>query len=72
MANKKTARKSAVKKNVIKPRLDDDGNVASPVDVHDTDDPGDETQRRYRYQHAYARKRRIAARRQKSDVPLTA
>ncbi len=53
MAKKKTERKSAARKKVIKPQLDDDGNFASPVDVHDTDDPGDETQRRYRYQYAY-------------------
>jgi len=53
MVKKKTARKSAVKKKVTKPLLDNDGNVASPVDVHDIDDPGDEVQRAFRYQYAY-------------------
>jgi len=41
------------KKRVVQVELDDSGNVANPVNVPDNDDPGDETQRRFRYQHAY-------------------
>ncbi|MDZ4851667.1 MAG: dsDNA nuclease domain-containing protein [Pirellulaceae bacterium] len=32
---------------------DSSGNISSPTAVQDVDDPGDETQRRFRYQHAY-------------------
>ena len=39
--------------DTVKPELDADGLVASPIDVHDRDDPGDATQRAYRYQYAY-------------------
>lgn len=41
------ARKAAV------PEVDADGNVAIPVEARPVDDPGDDVQRRFRYQHAY-------------------
>lgn len=41
------------KKKAVQAQLDDSGNVANPINVPDNDDPGDETQRRFRYQHAY-------------------
>ncbi len=48
---KKVAKKRS--REPVAPELDADGNVKNPGEVHDTEDPGDETQRRYRYQHAY-------------------
>jgi len=45
-------KKKALKKSVT-PVLQADGSVANPNEVHDNLDPGDETQRRFRYQHAY-------------------
>ena len=53
MANKKSPTPKSSKKEPIKPALNDDGTVANPAEVRDQDDPGDETQRRFRYQHAY-------------------
>ena len=32
---------------------DSDGNVAKPIEVRPEGDPGDDVQRRFRYQHAY-------------------
>ena len=53
MAKKKTAGKASDVKKIVEPEKDAAGNIASPIDVQDTDDSGDETQRRFRYQHAY-------------------
>jgi len=58
-ARKKSTRTSGAKKNArpkkkTEPIRDSDGNVASPDAVRDEDDPGDEMQRRIRYQNAYA------------------
>lgn len=47
----KPKKKSA--KKPVTPALHSDGSVASPNEVRDDLDPGDETQRRFRYQHAY-------------------
>ncbi len=41
------------KKKPVCVQLDDSGMVADPVCIPDNEDPGDDTQRRYRYQHAY-------------------
>jgi hypothetical protein len=51
--NASSGSKRQRKRNPVQVQLDDSGRVANPIDVPDTDDPGDETQRRYRYQHAY-------------------
>lgn len=51
--NESGPRKRPRKKKVVQAELDKSGNVASPINAPDTDDPGDETQRRFRYQHAY-------------------
>lgn len=50
--NASKAKKKAEKKSVA-PILSADGSVANPIEVNDALDPGDETQRRFRYQHAY-------------------
>ncbi len=56
-ASKKVVKKAAAKKKVAKKAvtaaLNPDGSSASPNEVRDESDPGDETQRRFRYQHAY-------------------
>ena len=41
------------KKKVVQAQIDETGKVAIPINVSDDEDPGDETQRRFRYQHAY-------------------
>lgn len=51
--NKANPSKRPRKKKVVQAQLDDSGNIANPITVPDNDDPGDETQRRFRYQHAY-------------------
>jgi len=51
--NTERPRKRPRKKKVVQAILDESGNVAIPINVFDHDDPGDETQRRFRYQHAY-------------------
>lgn len=52
-ANEPSSGKRSRKKKAVQAALDDSGSVANPVDVPCNDDPGDETQRRFRYQHAY-------------------
>ena len=53
MAKKKASTPRTRKTKAVQPALNADGTVASPIEVRDQDDPGDETQRRFRYQHAY-------------------
>lgn len=53
MAKKTEPGKRTRVKKSVEPEFDKEGNVASPAEIRDTDDPGDETQRRFRYQHAY-------------------
>lgn len=58
MAKKKAANQSPPlkrprKKKAVQAVLDDSGNIANPTTVPDNDDPGDDTQRRFRYQHGY-------------------
>jgi hypothetical protein len=53
MAKKREPTPKTRKPKSVQPKLSADGSVANPIEVRDHDDPGDETQRRYRYQHAY-------------------
>lgn len=53
MTKKKAATPKARTTKAILPALNADGTVANPTEVRDQDDPGDETQRRVRYQHAF-------------------
>ncbi len=53
MAKKKAATPNTQKTKVVQPALNPDGTIASPAEVRDEHDPGDETQRRFRYQHSY-------------------
>jgi hypothetical protein len=52
-AAKKVAAKVKATKKPVAVVLNQDGVVAGPDEVRDELDPGDETQRRFRYQHAY-------------------
>ena len=40
-------------RKTVSPEVDSDGTPLSPIEVRPVDDPGDDTQRRFRYQHAY-------------------
>lgn len=53
MAKKNAKKRKTPNQKIIVPELDADGNVASPVETHDKEDPGDEMQRALRYQHGY-------------------
>ena len=53
MAKKPVSKKAVAKKKTPPSKDNTEGNTASPVEVHDTGDPGDEMQRALRYQHGY-------------------
>lgn len=53
MAKKKASKTTRNKAKKIAVEYDENGGVANPVDIRDSDDPGDATLRAYRYQIAY-------------------